>query len=490
MKVEIFGSTDVGQVRDHNEDNFVVCKDVAANEWSYKREEHFELGELGTVLFVADGMGGTNAGEVASEIAAATVQKEFEKLSDLPGKGSDNDIMKFLKDVIKNAHTEIVNQSLENPTYAGMGTTAVLAWILNDAVYVAWSGDSRMYIYREGVEFYPNTDDHSMVWDLVKEGQLTAEQARVHEASNIITQSLGDDSRSPKPDARKFDLYKNDRVMLCSDGLCGMLSDNMMGGLMSSRLNAADTCKELIAAANAAGGTDNITVLVLDVHEGKAAPPPPKTSSGAQTRAGAGAITASDSSGGDGSSKKALMVVGGIVLVAFILFFVFKDNIMGEPQDPETNDTINTITPLDTPTVNTEVPVDLPPGNESEEPVSEEEPTSTGSGNKESDETTPPESNTNPPAGNNNVTTPKPKPKPKPQENKPETTTPPDTDKPDKEQPVDTTPKPGTNLPKPTLPVNPPGNNGSDNGPGNLTPRDPGNTAPADSGKNKLTPKP
>lgn len=488
MKVEIFGSTDVGQVRDHNEDNFVVCKDVAANEWSYKREERFELGELGTVLFVADGMGGTNAGEVASEIAATSVQTEFEGLNGLPGKGSDSDIMKFLKDVIKNAHNNIVNQSLENPTYAGMGTTAVIAWVLRDAVFVAWSGDSRMYIYREGVEFYPNTDDHSMVWDLVKQGQLTAEEARVHEASNIITQSLGDDSRSPKPDARKFDLYENDRVMLCSDGLCGMLSDNMMGGLMSSRLNAADTCKELIAAANAAGGTDNITVLICDVHEGKPAPPPPKTASGAKTKAGAGAITASDSDNSGGASKKAMMLVGGLIVIALIFFFAFKDNIMGTPhKDPDVSDTTNVTTPLDTPQVNdTQQPIE-PETEVAPTPteVTGEEEGETGGSKDNKEDASPTESNPNKPAGNNTGTV-----TPKPVEENPDATTPPESEV---TPPVkDTTPKPGTNIPKPTLPVNPPGDNGSGGAPGNLTPREPGNTPPVDTGgnKNKLTPKP
>lgn len=311
MKVELFGSTDVGQVRDHNEDNFILCRDLTKQDWSFKRGEPFDLGELGTVLFVADGMGGTNAGEVASDVAQAYVNEAFSAITELPGKGSDSDIMSFLKDVIKKAHKKIVDLSLENPTYAGMGTTAVIAWVLENRVYVAWSGDSRMYIYRDSEELYPSTDDHSMVWDLVKQGQLNPEQARIHEMSNIITQSLGDDSRAPKPDARRFDLYKGDRLMLCSDGLCGMLSDAVMGGMLSSRLDAAETCKELIAAANAAGGTDNITVLLLDVLEGKAAPPPqkrPNTTGGAIPTAASGA----------GASSSKMPIIIGVLVVAVI----------------------------------------------------------------------------------------------------------------------------------------------------------------------------
>lgn len=366
MKVELFGSTDVGQVRDHNEDNFVLCRDLATQDWSFKRGEAFELGELGTVLFVADGMGGTNAGEVASDVAQAYVNEAFSKLTELPGKGSDNDIMKFLKDVIKDAHKKIVNLSLENPTYAGMGTTAVIAWILKDVVYVAWSGDSRMYIYRDGEDLYPSTDDHSMVWDLVKQGQLNPEQARIHEMSNIITQSLGDDSRAPKPDARKFDLYKGDRVMLCSDGLCGMLSDAVMGGMLSSRLDTAETCKELIAAANAAGGTDNITVLLLDVLEGKAAPPPKKK---AVTSVGSIPTAAGKT---EESSK--IPIIAGVVLVVLIALSAWYFTSNNGPTLPPNDGVDSSGTVIDTALA--PVPEELP-NEETEEPVTSEQPSET-----------------------------------------------------------------------------------------------------------------
>ncbi len=324
MKVEIFGSTDVGQVRDHNEDNFVLCKDLSNQDWTYKRDDQFDLGPLGSVLFVADGMGGTNAGEVASEIAQASIAEEFKNVTALPG--DDQAIMAFLKKVIVKAHQNIVHRTLEDPTTAGMGTTAVVCWVVNEKAYVAWSGDSRMYLYREGAEFSPITDDHSIVWELVKNGQLTAEEARTHENSNIITQSLGDDSRGPKPDAKMVPLHQGDRVMLCSDGLSGMISDNMLGGMLSGRLSTADTCKELINAANAAGGTDNITVLLLDVLEGKAAPVAAQSSSNVKTAVSQGPNPINTVASKGGGPSKGL-VVGAVVIlaiVAAIVFFVAK----------------------------------------------------------------------------------------------------------------------------------------------------------------------
>lgn len=398
MKVEIFGSTDVGQVRDHNEDNFVLCKDLASQDWTYKRDEQFDLGALGSVLFVADGMGGTNAGEVASEIAQATVDEEFKKITAVPA--DDQAIMALVKKVIVKAHQNIVNRTHEDPTTAGMGTTAVLCWVVNEKAYVAWSGDSRMYVYREGAEFYPITDDHSLVWELVKNGQLTAEDARLHENSNIITQSLGDEARPPKPEAKMVQLYKGDRLVLCSDGLTGMISDNKLAGILSGRLSTAETCKELIHAANAGGGTDNITVLLLDVLEGKAAPAaqpsstavaPPK--GGVKTAAGKGAVpidTVSSKSGGPGKG-----VVMGIVVVAAIaaalLFFVIKpgaSEIGSDGLDSLGNpiDTNLATLPIDTPPVD-EPPVIEPPTEEPETTPSQ--PTATPTPTKPSSTTTP-----------------------------------------------------------------------------------------------------
>lgn len=362
MKVEIFGSTDVGRVRDHNEDNFVLCKDLATQDWTYKRDEQFDLGQLGAVLFVADGMGGTNAGEVASEIAQESVKEEFLKLNALPG--DDQAIMALVKKVIVKAHQNIVHRTLHDPTTAGMGTTAVLCWVVNDKAYVAWSGDSRMYLYREGAEFWPITDDHSIVWELVKAGQMSAEDARLHENSNIITQSLGDDARPPKPEAKMVQLHEGDRVMLCSDGLSGMVSDNMLGGILSGRLSTADTCKELINAANAGGGTDNITVLLLDVIDGQAPIAVTKSaSSGVKTAVSGGAPINTVVSKNGPNKALILGVVAVLAIVAALVIFAIKPG-QGVEVDA-LNDTV--INPIDTPkpapvidTPNIETPVEVP----------------------------------------------------------------------------------------------------------------------------------
>ncbi|MGM0566531.1 MAG: Stp1/IreP family PP2C-type Ser/Thr phosphatase [Bacteroidota bacterium] len=269
-KISLFGTTDVGQLRDHNEDNFVIAKDLSQKLWSYKRDEVVELSEKGALLVVADGMGGTNAGEVASDIAQQSVQKAFDELHEMP---SDDDSMaKFIKNAIIQAHETIVSHQQDHLDTAGMGTTLVIAWITREKMHVGWSGDSRCYIYRGNEDLAPFTDDHSLVWELVKKGKLTAEEARNHPESNIITQSLGEPSRPPKPQTKTIDLYQSDKVLLCSDGLNGMLSDEQIKEYLEKDIPVAQAAKELTDAANKEGGTDNITVLLAEVIEGEPKP--------------------------------------------------------------------------------------------------------------------------------------------------------------------------------------------------------------------------
>ena len=262
-KVQIFGMTDVGRVRDHNEDNFLISKDLEKKDWSYKRDESIELGAWGALLLVADGMGGTNAGEVASHIAQESVKEEFERLTQIPEGEKKRE--QLLVKVIKTAHDQIVKHQRENLETAGMGTTLIIAWLIGDKLHVAWSGDSRCYVYRGEEHLQPFSEDHSLVWSLVKAGEISPEEARTHSESNIITQSLGEPSRPPKPSAKSTVLHPGDKVLVCSDGLNGMLSDEQIRHYLAQDLPVADICRQLTDAANQAGGTDNITVLMAQV---------------------------------------------------------------------------------------------------------------------------------------------------------------------------------------------------------------------------------
>jgi protein phosphatase len=260
MQVKITVATNVGRVRTNNEDNFTIT-----NPWSAQNPD-LPLDSRGILLMVADGMGGSNAGEVASNIATSVVKEQFE-MSPLPQE--DETRKDFLKKLLLIAHKSIVNQAFQHQGNAGMGTTVVLAWLIDNKAYIVWCGDSRCYLFRPEMPFQQQlqllTDDHSLVWQKVITQELTPEQARLHPDSNIILQSLGDPSQMPKPDARMLNLQTNDQIMLCSDGLHGMLSDEQIAYIF--REPADNICREFVKQANKAGGEDNITVITASIQQ-------------------------------------------------------------------------------------------------------------------------------------------------------------------------------------------------------------------------------
>ncbi len=289
--ITLFGMTDVGEVRDHNEDDFAICQELGAGDWSFRRGEVVPLTSSGALLLVADGMGGTNAGEVASDLAQRSVRGYFAEAGETPTSAEGRE--EFLRGAIVHAHQAIVEHQHANLETAGMGTTLAVAWIVDGSVHVAWSGDSRCYILHPD-DFdlpFPFTDDHSVVWDLVRQGALTPEEARVHEEGNLITQSLGDPENPPKPSSRSTPLYQGSRVMVCSDGLNGMIPDPQIRQLMAQELEVSDITRQMVQIAKNAGGHDNITCLMAEVVEGPAASDATTTSRAASA---SGAVAASD----------------------------------------------------------------------------------------------------------------------------------------------------------------------------------------------------
>lgn len=267
---KLFADTHVG-LRENNEDNFAVCPDLGKTEWipPVDGQEVIPLAENGCLLVVADGMGGQNAGEVASSIAIETVRQMFlptNLTTDVIGK-PDN-IKSFLKKVIVEADSRIKKHTQEHPETEGMGSTIVIAWIIAGSVYVAWLGDSRAYCIVPNKGIGRLTKDHSFVQQLVDAGKLTDEQAMNHPDSNIITRSLGDTSQKAKPEAVRYPLEQGMIILLCSDGLCGVCSDEIIGGIVEEKYSDLSVCKnELTTAALSAGGSDNITIALLEVVE-------------------------------------------------------------------------------------------------------------------------------------------------------------------------------------------------------------------------------
>lgn len=263
--IKIFAGTNVG-LRDNNEDNFMVCSDLQSGSWTVPTDHQqvLSLGNMGCLLLVADGMGGQNAGEVASAIAVQTVEALFslEALSSIC-LDDDNQVRQYLLNGIEKADARIKAHAHDHAETSGMGSTLVMAWILKGVAHVAWIGDSRAYAVMPSKGIARLTKDHSFVQGLVDKGQITEEEAMTHPNSNIITRSLGDMSQRARGDVVSYSLHNGEVILLCSDGLCGVCSDAVIGGIVEDYVADLQQCKEqLTNAALRAGGSDNITIAL------------------------------------------------------------------------------------------------------------------------------------------------------------------------------------------------------------------------------------
>ncbi len=275
MRINIASKTDVGLVRDHNEDNFIIGLDPAINKWDSFAED-YKIGDKGVFIVIADGMGGMEAGEFASKIAVETSKKEYLKnLENFPKDSFDK--INLLKDIIKTAHKEIIDDIKNNSKRKGMGTTILMAIIIDNHAYIAWSGDSRAYRFNESginptrsfdlFDLEIITNDHSVVWEYVQSGNMTSEEARTHSHSNIITQSLGNEDRPINPDVTIVRLNIGDKLLFCSDGLNSMLPDQKISDILKQNKSVEEICDILIEEANKQGGHDNITLSLVEIVE-------------------------------------------------------------------------------------------------------------------------------------------------------------------------------------------------------------------------------
>ena len=236
--------TDTGRRRPHNEDTFVCDPPLFA---------------------VADGVGGAQAGEIASRLAAATLE---ERRPDAQGEET-------LAELLRQANDRIYRQALDDPAAAGMGTvvTALLVDEAGGAVAIGHVGDSRAYRLRDG-QLEQLTPDHSLVGELVPAGRLSAEEAEQHPHRSVITRAVGTE---PSVDVDTFTLTvaPGDLYLICSDGLTDIVRDEQIAELIVAADNDPDTAAEaLVAAANRAGGIDNITVVLFEILEGDPSPAP------------------------------------------------------------------------------------------------------------------------------------------------------------------------------------------------------------------------
>lgn len=253
--------------RESNEDNYQIIADIATNRHGFTANEELTLGNLGTLLVVCDGMGGMNAGEVASAIAVQTVKDCFCKSKITKDALARPE--KFITSAIQAADAAIKAESKRNLATEGMGSTIVLVWLLHGKAYIGWCGDSRAYRYNAVSGLERLSHDHSYVQELVDAGSITEELAFFHPNNNIITRSLGDPRGAAQPDVRAFDIQQGDIYLLCSDGLCGCLQDHQIQEVIEQHHAAVSECRDALWAADeAAGWHDNVTTILAQITAG------------------------------------------------------------------------------------------------------------------------------------------------------------------------------------------------------------------------------
>ena len=219
--VHVFGRTDVGRTREHNEDAFVVADLTTDNATLQPEVRRHVTGPKGSLFMVADGMGGAAAGEIASQMAVDIVLRELRSVwIGNPTAGGET-FVRALKGAGKAANEQINTYATAHPEYRGMGTTATIAGLLGDTLYLAQVGDSRAYIVRDGVA-RQITKDQSLMQKLIEAGELTEEEAEHSERRNIILQALGPEP-TIKIDLTHQTVRQGDTLVLCSDGLSGLV---------------------------------------------------------------------------------------------------------------------------------------------------------------------------------------------------------------------------------------------------------------------------
>ncbi len=237
--MKTFSITDAGVLREMNQD-YYFASDTP-------------VGKLPNLFIVADGMGGHKAGDYASRY---TIERVVASVS----RNDSDEPVTIIKEAIDKANELLVAESKEDKSKSGMGTTLVIGTIIGNKLFVANIGDSRLYVI--GQKMRQITRDHSLVDEMVRLGEINADEARVHPDKNIITRAVGT-SEHVEADYFEVELTEDDAILLCTDGLTNMVKDEEILEIISKNESVETATEKLIRLANANGGKDNITVMII-----------------------------------------------------------------------------------------------------------------------------------------------------------------------------------------------------------------------------------
>ncbi|NLN49369.1 MAG: Stp1/IreP family PP2C-type Ser/Thr phosphatase [Clostridiales bacterium] len=243
-----FGVTDIGLVRKKNEDAFYYQE-------IYEKDKPF-------FCIIADGMGGHKAGDIASKMAISLMLDYFEKNIKLHN-CDINDYAFLLKDAFIYVNKSVYLSSLEKEEHQGMGTTLIVSLFIEDSIIIGHVGDSRVYFIKDK-NITKVTTDHSYVAELIKNGTIKPEEACKHPQKNVITRAIGT-CNDIDVDISIFNLYNEDYIVMCTDGLSNMLSEIEIRETVTEKVSLKEKCTKLITLANDNGGLDNITAIIIEV---------------------------------------------------------------------------------------------------------------------------------------------------------------------------------------------------------------------------------
>ena len=269
LSVRSFGLTDAGKVRATNQDHFLVAvllKALQVEQTSIPQRRTQHSQDRSHLFVVADGMGGHAGGEQASAMAIDSVETyvlgTFKWFAQFREPEQDRVLADF-QAALSEANARVLAEAKDWPELRGMGTTLTLAYSLNDVLFVAHVGDSRCYLRRQGM-LHQLTQDHTLVEEMVRNGTVAVDDAAKHRLRHVITNAVGGSAANLKVEVHKLLLEVGDRVLLCSDGVTGMLSDDEINLILQAAAEPEEACRQLVDRANAAGGLDNITAVVAD----------------------------------------------------------------------------------------------------------------------------------------------------------------------------------------------------------------------------------
>ena len=240
------GLTDIGQARDQNQDALFVSTG--------------QIGALPNLFLIADGMGGHNAGDVAS---AGAVEKFVEYIKENPGMPDGEGVLDLLAAAVSSANSHVFEQAQANPAYHGMGTTFIACVVTGGKCEIVHIGDSRLYKVSQG-RLSQLTSDHTYVSYLVKSGQLRASQARKHPRRNVLTRVLGTEDKI-QTDGYIHNVEEGSVLLLCTDGLTDMVPDKKILKTLAQKTTPEEKAQKLVTMANVNGGNDNISVIVIEL---------------------------------------------------------------------------------------------------------------------------------------------------------------------------------------------------------------------------------